>query len=177
MTPTILPLEPAQRAAFFAYLADQLADNGTGGQPLFMPMAPGRTVLGESRLAAFSAALDTPLDEPGWRRAWLAWDGAQIAGHVDLRARPEPGAEHRIVLGMGVHRACRRRGIARALLDRAHAWARERGKHWIDLEVMAVNAPARALYERQGFRQTGIVEDMFRIDGQPYDYVSMSLRV
>lgn len=170
----ILPLKPGQRPEFYAYLADQLTDNGTDGRPLFMPMAPGQSTFGDARLLAFTTALDTRLDEPGWRRAWLAWDGLRIAGHVDLRARPEPAAAHRVLLGVGVHRDYRQRGVAGALLAHALEWSRERGKEWVDLEVMAENLPARALYERHGFRQTGVVEDMFRIGGRSHAYVSMS---
>jgi hypothetical protein len=34
---SIVPLAPATYEAFFAYLNDQLKDNGQGGTPLFQP--------------------------------------------------------------------------------------------------------------------------------------------
>lgn len=48
--------------------------------------------------------------------------------------------------------AYRRRGLARELLERARAVTRKRGKRFMVLDVLAVNAPARALYERLGYR-------------------------
>ena len=46
----------------------------------------------------------------------------------------------------------RRRGIARELLERARASTRRRGKRFVALDVLEANAPARALYERIGYR-------------------------
>ncbi len=46
----------------------------------------------------------------------------------------------------------RRRGHARALLERARAIARRYGKPFLALDVLTENAPARALYERAGYR-------------------------
>lgn len=43
------------------------------------------------------------------------------------------------------------RGIGRALLDHAHAWAKKQRCSLITLAVFPGNARARALYERMGF--------------------------
>ena len=48
--------------------------------------------------------------------------------------------------------AYRRRGHARALLERARAVTQATGRRFIALDVLAENAPARALYERLGYR-------------------------
>jgi ribosomal protein S18 acetylase RimI-like enzyme len=48
--------------------------------------------------------------------------------------------------------AYRRRGLARELLGRAEKATRARGKPHIALDVLAANVPARALYERLGYR-------------------------
>ena len=77
---------------------------------------------GRQRGRHSSSALGTPVGEPGWRRAWLALDeDGAIAGHVDLRARPERPAAHRALLGMGVHRDHRRQGLGARLIDTALA--------------------------------------------------------
>ncbi|MCG2585142.1 GNAT family N-acetyltransferase [Massilia sp. TS11] len=160
---------------FFAYLNAQLRENGAGASPLFQPLARAASVFGPERQQAFRQALAQELSEPGWRRLWLALDGAdEICGHVDLRARPE-GMTHRVLLGMGVAQTARRQGLGRALLGHAAAWARSQGKDWLDLEVLACNTPARRLYQGFGFVQTGWTMDMFRIDGESHDYVAMSL--
>jgi ribosomal protein S18 acetylase RimI-like enzyme len=180
----IRPADAADLPAFFAYLEDHLRDNGRDGAPLFQP-PPAPTMRAQSRLPAglriaFIKGLDVPVGEPGWRRLWLALDGrGSIAGHVDLRARPEPLAKHRAMLGMGVHRAYRRRGLGLQLVDAAVGWARRQdGLKWVDLEVLSENRPAVALYLHAGFTMTARIEDMLEIDGASHDlsYMTCALR-
>jgi ribosomal protein S18 acetylase RimI-like enzyme len=180
----IRPADAADLPAFFVYLDDHLRDNGRDGAPLFQP-PPAPTMRAQSPLPpglriVFIKGLDVPVGEPGWRRLWLALDGrGSIAGHIDLRARPEPSARHRAMLGMGVHRAYRRRGLGLQLVDAAVGWARdEDGLKWIDLEVLSENHPAVALYLRAGFTMTARIEDMLQIDGASHDlsYMTCALR-
>ena len=165
-------------AALFAYLNDHLADNGKDGAPLFQPMARSESRLPLEKEASFVTGLGTPFGEAGWRRVWLALDAAgAVAGHIDLRARPERPAAHRAMLGMGVHRDHRRQGLGARLIEAAAAWARtEAVIDWIDLEVLSVNRPARELYERTGFAIVGEIADMFRIDGETLAYTFMTRR-
>ena len=162
---------------FFAYLDDHLRDNGSGATALFMPMPRAASRFGPERESAFRSAFGTPFGQPGWRRLWLAVDAhGAIAGHVDLRARPEGACAHRALLGMGVHRDARKQGLGARLIGVAAAWAaNEASLDWIDLEVLSVNVPARQLYARCGFVQTGETADMFRIDGEALAYTFMSL--
>jgi RimJ/RimL family protein N-acetyltransferase len=165
--------------AFFAYLDDHLRDNGANGTPLFQPMARSTSRFPAEKKAGFEAGLATPLGQAGWRRVWIALDAdGAIAGHIDLRARPEPAAAHRALLGMGVQRDHRQQGLGLQLVGAALDWARlQPGLAWIDLEVLSVNEPARRLYARAGFETTGEVRDMFRLDGAElaYTYMSRSL--
>lgn len=57
--------------------------------------------------------------------------------------------------------ACAGRGIGGALLDAAEAAAAERGAGEMRLEVRPDNAPARALYRRQGYVETGTRPDYY----------------
>ena len=179
MTPpfTIHALEPAHLPALFAYLDEHLRDNGKNGTPLFQPQSRSESTFPADRKAAFANGLATPLGIPGWRRAWIARDATgAIAGHVDLRARPEKAAAHRVMLGMGVQRNHRRQGLATHLLRAAQDWAvRETTVDWIDLELLTSNLPGRALYLANGFVITGEVADMFRIDGEALGYTFMTL--
>ena len=61
------------------------------------------------------------------------------------------GRESRLA-SMGVIPSARRTGAAAALLARVLDDARARGDRWLRLEVFETNLPARALYERAGFR-------------------------
>ncbi|WP_020656002.1 GNAT family N-acetyltransferase [Massilia niastensis] len=165
--------------ALFAYLGDQLDENGRNGMPLFQPMSRAVTGVPDAMRARFTAGLATKLGEPGWRRAWIAVDaGGAIAGHVDLRGRADPESAHRAILGMGVHRDHRRAGLGARLVEAAVAWARETPPlAWIDLDVLSANHAARALYARTGFVQTGEIEDLYRIDGESHGSVMMSRRL
>jgi GNAT superfamily N-acetyltransferase len=163
--------------AFFAYLGEHLRDNGANGAPLFQPMPRGLQLIPAATAASFTLGMDTPVGEQGWRRLWLAEDALGIAGHIDLRARPESTAGHRIYLGMGVRRDVRKAGLGARLVGVAADWATSAGFSWIDLEVLSVNLPARRLYQRSGFSEVGEVKDMFRIDGQSLDYVYMSRKL
>lgn len=175
MSLVIRPAGVGDLDAFFTYLDDHLRDNGANGAPLFQPLPRAASCFPPERQASFRDGAAIPVGEPGWRRLWLAFDGARIAGHIDLRARPEPASAHRCLLGMGVDRDYRRHGLGQRLIGAAVEWASaQRQLTWIDLEVLSVNAPARALYARAGFVQTGELADMFRIDGVALGYAYMS---
>ncbi len=164
--------------ALFAYLGEQLAENGRDGL-LFQPMAPTQAGVPDTMRERFSNGVMTPVGQPGWRHVWIAVDeGGAIAGHIDLRGRPEPTASHRVLLGMGVRHDLRRAGLGTRLVQTAIRWAREHPAFaWVDLEVLARNHKARALYARMGFHQTGEVPDRYRIGGVPVGEVAMSLRL
>jgi ribosomal protein S18 acetylase RimI-like enzyme len=172
--------EAADLPAFFVYLDDHLRDNGRDGTPLFQPLSRAQSQLPPGLKVAFVEGLAIPVGEPRWRRLWLALDErGMIAGHIDLRARPEPLARHRAMLGMGVHRAYRRRGLGAQLVDAAIGWAQSQAAlAWIDLEVLSENHPAVGLYLRAGFTMTARIEDMLEIDGVSHDlsYMRYALR-
>ncbi len=181
----IRPAGEADLAPFFAYLDDHLRDNGSGATPLFQPLPRAGSRMPPGLRLAFIRGIVLPVGEPGWRRLWLAiGPTGDIAGHVDLRGRPEPGAPHRAMLGMGVHRAWRRRGLGARLLatavDRARAGTQQDGGQridWIDLEVLSANTPACALYARAGFTTLARIADMLRIDGVGHDLTYMTLKL
>lgn len=60
------------------------------------------------------------------------------------------------ILTLAVIRSARRQGIGTALVSLAMREAASSGAERIILEVAVTNAPARALYERAGFRRVGI---------------------
>lgn len=177
MTFTIRPLNAEELAVFFHYLNDHLRDNGRAGAPLFQPMPRASAGFPPEKAAGFSNGMRAGFGQPGWRRVWVALEGEEIIGHIDLRSRPEPAARHRCLLGMGVHRNARRGGLGTALVRTAADWARSQGLEWVDLEVLSGNLPARGLYRKCGFVQTGEIPDLFRIDGERLGYVFMSLQL
>lgn len=175
----IQPIASSAFAVFFEYLNDHLSDNGKSGSVYFQPLPYAESVFSADRAKAFRDALDIPMGEPGWRRLWGAFTPNQkLVGHIDLRAHPERFAAHRCLLGMGVDRDSRKFGLGQRLIEHAEKWALDIGTvEWVDLQVLSINEPAIRLYQRSGFAKTGEVPEMFRIDGQPFSYTSMTKRV
>ncbi|MGW7288037.1 N-acetyltransferase family protein [Streptomyces sp. NPDC054847] len=106
----------------------------------------------------------------------VAEDGhAAILGYIRLAA-PTPLACNRHVRqiqGLAVAERARGRGVGRALLRAACDEARRQGAVRITLRVLAHNAPARALYEAEGFVVEGILPGEFHLDGRFVDDVLM----
>lgn len=68
---------------------------------------------------------------------------------------------------VAVDDAYRRRGYATALLERAREATARTGRRYLALDVLYENAPARALYERLGFRGLRESRYMVRDGGVP----------
>jgi GNAT superfamily N-acetyltransferase len=85
---------------------------------------------------------------------------AAVIGYVFAGLEPASWKELREACGfihdLAVDPAERRTGVATALLDAASAWLRSRGAPRVVLWTADRNAPARALFERTGFRRTMI---------------------
>jgi ribosomal protein S18 acetylase RimI-like enzyme len=126
--------------------------------------------------AALASDLQLGLDVPGWVRMWVILDDAGfVVGELNLRGDRVPSALHRCRLGMGILRSHRGRGLGRALIETAIAWAREQHLAYIDLGVLAGNQPAIALYRRCGFREHGWYPDVFRFGDERIGAISMVL--
>lgn len=65
-------------------------------------------------------------------------------------------ADEAEIITIGVHPDARRGGIAAAMIGIMEADLKKQGVKHIFLEVAADNAPARALYEQNGFVQIGV---------------------
>lgn len=85
---------------------------------------------------------------------WTAWDGAQLLGCGALK---ELDALHGEIKSMHTAQEHRRRGVGAALLAHIIGVARSRSYRRLSLETgsMQAFAPARAMYARFGFRDTG----------------------
>jgi ribosomal protein S18 acetylase RimI-like enzyme len=101
----------------------------------------------------FSPGVTFILEEAGTPRGLVAGvHDAEDAGLVYLMA-------------MWVHPALRGSGAADALVTEHLAWAYAAGARLVRLDVIATNERARRLYERHGFRLTGL-QTMRDADGR-----------
>ncbi|NEC69469.1 GNAT family N-acetyltransferase [Streptomyces sp. SID9727] len=79
----------------------------------------------------------------------------------------------RQIQGLAVAHWARGRGVGRALVRAACVAARGEGANRITLRVLGHNAPARALYEAEGFAVEGVLRGEFFLDGRYVDDVMM----
>jgi ribosomal protein S18 acetylase RimI-like enzyme len=129
-------------------------------------------VLRELRLRALADAPDAfastleqeaAFPEQVWRQrvegregsvTFIASEGGAGIGMVAIFAVADPPGRVHLV-GMWVDPLHRRRGVAKALVERAVRGAQERQAGEVVLWVADHNIPARTLYEQVGFRPTG----------------------
>ena len=100
-----------------------------------------------------------PLEEPQIRSLLgdekniflAAREGGLLTGSVWVQTVLDEG----YIGNVAVRPVFRRRGLADALLYALHVLGRERGLSFLTLEVRAGNAPAIALYEKNGYARVG----------------------
>jgi RimJ/RimL family protein N-acetyltransferase len=126
----------------------------------------------------------SPADERRYLRAvrrhpdaavYVAEDDGRLVGRLSLARDPHPASRHVADLGLMVAASHRRRGVGRALLDQAVAWAEGAGVAKLELHVFPWNAPAIALYESYGFEREGFRKRHYVRDGELVDAVLMAL--
>jgi RimJ/RimL family protein N-acetyltransferase len=103
----------------------------------------------------------------------------RLVGVVGLVRETRQKERHKAnIYGMFVAAAHRRRGIGRALMERALDSARHiRGLRQIRIGVVSTNKPAVRLYESLGFRVYGEEKDALRVGGKFYDELFLAVRL
>ncbi|MEU5577822.1 GNAT family N-acetyltransferase [Streptomyces huasconensis] len=99
----------------------------------------------------------------------------RLVGYVKL-GYPTPlltNAHVRQIQGLAVAEDVRGKGIGRRLIRAAVDEARRQGAVRITLRVLGHNAPARKLYEAEGFEIEGVLPGEFLLDGVFVDDVLM----
>ncbi|MEA2687804.1 MAG: L-phenylalanine/L-methionine N-acetyltransferase [Candidatus Eremiobacteraeota bacterium] len=101
---------------------------------------------------------------------WVALDGRTIVGDLTVLDVSQEEPE----IGMMVEAQYRGRGIGRALLASAIAWARANGRPALTLRVFPDNERARTLYRTSGFTDIEVQPAaILRRDGDPRDAIVM----
>ena len=80
---------------------------------------------------------------------------AEVAGEVSGYVVAPDAADEGEILNLAVAPAGRRNGLGRALVEAILGVLKDRDVRHVYLEVRESNAPARALYATQGFREVG----------------------
>ena len=108
---------------------------------------------------------------------FVAEEDGRIAARLSISRDPHPSSRHVADLGLMVATDYRRRGIGRALLEEAVAWARAFGVRKIELHVFPWNEPALALYESYGFEREGYRKAHYERAGEYVDAILMAYAV
>jgi len=109
----------------------------------------------------------------GGHPQYVADAGGEIVGWCDIHRCEQEVSRHVGVLGMGVLRAWRRRGIGRRLIVNTLAAARGVFEQ-VQLDVYASNRHAIALYASVGFVEQGRKRRGRKLDGVYDDIVLMT---
>lgn len=139
-----------------------------------------RHPLGSPEAGAIATLLRAGFDthEQAWDAAALAAlvrDGAVILAASSGCAVIRVAADEAELLSVTVLPARRGAGLGAALLDAAHATAREAGAARMILEVAEGNAAARALYRRAGYAEIARRRGYYRhADGTREDALVMA---
>lgn len=83
------------------------------------------------------------------------WGYIRAVGGLSM-AHHRPARDELYVDGIVVAASARSSGIGSRLLDEASRIAREEGLRWLRLDVVDTNPRAQQLYERLGYRVTGV---------------------
>jgi RimJ/RimL family protein N-acetyltransferase len=108
---------------------------------------------------------------------FVAEADGRIVGRLSLARDVHPASRHVADLGLMVAAAYRRRGVGRALLEQAVAWADSVGVRKLELHVFPWNEPAVALYTSFGFEREGFRKGHYLRDGVPVDAILMALQL
>ena len=108
---------------------------------------------------------------------FVADDDGTVVGRLSIARDPHGASRHVADLGLMVAAGSRRRGIGRALLEQAAAWARASGVLKLELHVFPWNEPAIRLYEQFGFEREGLRKEHYRRGAELVDAILMAYRI
>ncbi|SMC05930.1 Protein N-acetyltransferase, RimJ/RimL family [Sulfobacillus thermosulfidooxidans DSM 9293] len=138
----------------------------------FMLMEPGElsdsVVEWEKRILPF-------IDQP--HNVFWVVENAEgtLVGFLRARGQTPRRLAHSALIVIGILQEYWGQGIGTQLFEKVEAWAKERGLHRLELEVMVSNRRAIALYHKMGFVVEGLRRHAIRYaDGQFVDEYMMA---
>lgn len=108
----------------------------------------------------------------------VAESDGQLLGNIDLTGSPRAAMAHTAMVGMGMLKGWRGKGLGTALINAALSWATENEVlELLWLQVYTQNLAAISLYQRAGFEECGYMKNYFRHADIYYDNMTMSRSV
>lgn len=102
----------------------------------------------------------------------------QLIGNIDLTGNKRQVMQHNALVGMGMLIEWRNQGLGSALMRAAIDWAISNPLlENLQLEVYAENLAGINLYQKMGFKQCGVIPNLFKENGHYCDSIMMTLLV
>jgi len=111
------------------------------------------------------------------RMFFVATVGDEVVGWVHIRVPELAKLSHTAELTMGVLEEYRGHGVGSHLLERALAWATDRGLEKLYQSVPATNEAGIDFLETHGWETEAVRTDHYRIDGEYVDEVMLAKRL
>ena len=105
----------------------------------------------------------------------IALDNNHVVGWCDIRTLDVPSAKHSGILGMGLIKSHRGKGLGEKLIHTTLTATKEVGLTRVELTVRETNLPAIALYKKVGFEIEGIQRNAICIDGVYTNHIAMAI--
>lgn len=105
-----------------------------------------------------------------WDLMLICTVDGKIAGNCHLTRMGKMKIRHRAAIAIALYREFWNLGIGTAMLKRMISEARNMGISQLELDYVDGNDRAKALYEKVGFRETGVIPNGIRLkDGKNLD--------
>jgi ribosomal protein S18 acetylase RimI-like enzyme len=101
---------------------------------------------------------------------YFAIEDGEVVGWCDIIPKSYEGLTHVGVLGMGILKEYRGKGLGTQLLEKAIEHAKLNGIEKVELDVYESNLSAVALYKKLGFTVEGKRKNGRKLDGK-YDHI------
>jgi len=97
----------------------------------------------------------------------------RVVGWCDIRPGEQEKNRHVGIMGLGIHKEHRGRGIGSKLVEEALKRAKEKNLAKVELHVFATNARAHALYKKLGLEEEGRQRRSVKIGNRLIDSILM----
>jgi len=104
----------------------------------------------------------------------VAEEAGELIGYLMAAGRDIKRIAHVVSISVGILQAHVGKGVGTKLFEEMEKWARQNGKHRLELTVMENNAAGRALYKKMGFEVEGIKRQSLYVNGEYIDDIYMS---
>jgi len=102
----------------------------------------------------------------------------EFIGNIDLTGSKRSKINHTAMIGMGIKENWRNQGLGQILIECAIDWATSKSDiQIIWLDVYATNDIGYRLYEKMGFKVSGIIKGFFREGNEYIDKIQMYQRI